>query len=98
MEPEYEGHDTVSITPIYDTDFSIIWLRNQQNKNLKSYFYDHTAPRKRLRTKDEVPENVSTRNDVAEMLLSPEAAEQVHARLAAEEILRNQDSITVVAE
>ena len=54
MEPEYEGHDTISITPIYDTDFSIIWLRNQQNKNLKSYFYDHTAPRKRLRTKDEV--------------------------------------------
>ena len=98
MEPEYEGHDTISLTPVYGTQYSVIWLKRQDNGVQKVFLFDQKAKAKKLRDLDEVPHEISHRTDVQEMIKSPEAAENLHARLAAEEILRNQDSITVVAD
>ena len=91
--PEYEGYNTISVTPIYDTNYKVIWLEKETDKEFKVFFIDTTATSNRLREPEEVPEEIRNRPDVINMLKSPPEAEYEHAK-AASRVIRAEEETT----
>ena len=90
--PVYPGYQTLSITPIYGTKYSVLWLLKEGTDRPAFWFFDQGATDRRLRKIREIPDDVSGRPDVKNMLISPEEAEAEHVRQAAAQLDRNSDS------
>ena len=81
--PLYMGFQTLSITPIYDSKYKVLWLLKEGTDKPESWFFDPDATGHRLRKIHEIPNHVSERPDVRNMLISPEEAEKEHVKQAA---------------
>lgn len=84
--PIYKDHETISVTPIRDTKYQIIWLNKIENNTQKAFFLDTSETTRKLRKPEDIHDDIRNREDVMNMLESPEKALIELMRMAEEEI------------